>query len=95
MAADQGFADAQFRLGRNYESGKGVPRDYASALVWYKQSAEHGNADAQTSLGKMYTCGNGVKKDLEEAAIVAARLRPDNGSLPFCADSFRKSLGSK
>ena len=37
-----------------YNSGKGVPQDYAAAVSWYRKAAEQGNADAQFDLGVMY-----------------------------------------
>jgi TPR repeat protein len=34
-AADQGYDDAQMMLGNMYQKGKGVPRDYVHAYMWY------------------------------------------------------------
>ena len=68
--AEQGHADAQFRLGDRYKEGKGVPRDGGRARQWYtkaaatfKKAAEQGDADAQFSLGDMYKKGKGVPRD--------------------------------
>jgi hypothetical protein len=66
-AAEQGDAEAQWRLGLMYEFGEGVAQDYAEARRWYRKAAEQGNADAQNSLGINYTTGYGVPKDLTEA----------------------------
>jgi hypothetical protein len=53
-AAEQGIAEAQFNLGKMYNSGEGVPRDYVEAAKWYRKAAEQGIAEAQCLLGEMY-----------------------------------------
>ena len=40
--ADQRDKYAMYRLGEMYRDGDGVPRDYASALVWFNLAAESG-----------------------------------------------------
>jgi TPR repeat protein len=67
-AADQGNADAQFKLGTMYDSGQGVPRDYAEATKWFRKAAEQGAVAAQYNLGLMYSSGQGVPQDFIEAA---------------------------
>ncbi len=57
LAAEQGYADAQFNMGVMYSKGKGVPQDYKTAVKWYKLAAEQGYADAQFNLGLMYVIG--------------------------------------
>ena len=63
MAADQGFAAAQFNLGHMYASGKGVSKDVVEGARWLRLAGEQGNVDAQLELGLMYSLGNGVPKD--------------------------------
>ncbi|HUO06424.1 MAG TPA: tetratricopeptide repeat protein [Candidatus Binataceae bacterium] len=68
-AADQGDAEAQFRLGRLWEEAKDhPPPNYGKAAVWYRKAAEQGNPDAQTRLGSLYERGRGVMRDDAEAA---------------------------
>ena len=62
-AAEQGDAEAQFKLGFCYASGRGVAKDMAQAVVWYRKAAEQGNVDAQCNLGFCYIYGEGVAKD--------------------------------
>ena len=50
--AEAGDVDAQNNLGEMYETGDGVPRDFAKAIEWYRKSAEQGNADAKEWLKK-------------------------------------------
>ena len=49
MAAEQGFALAQFSLGVMYGKGEGVPQDYVAAHKWFNLSAEHGHQTASKS----------------------------------------------
>jgi TPR repeat protein len=66
--ADKGDAQAQEKLGRLYERGKGVPRDFTHAGYWYRKAAEQGDPAAQARLGFMYRIGEGVARDPREAA---------------------------
>jgi TPR repeat protein len=50
-----------------YDSGEGVPQDYAEARKWYRLAAEQGDASAQSNLGWMYDSGDGVPQDYAEA----------------------------
>jgi TPR repeat protein len=65
--AEQGDADAQFRLGLLYHRGEGVPQNFVAAVRWYHLAAEQDVADAQTNLGYMYYMGEGVPKNDAEA----------------------------
>ena len=66
-AASKGHAGAQNNLGNCYNTGTGVPQDYAEAVKWYRKAAAQGNADAQRRLGVMYYKGTGVPQDYAEA----------------------------
>lgn len=63
-AANNGFASAQARMGRMFETGTGVARDLARAYEWYRLAAQVGhNADAQYRLAQMFYDGRGVLQD--------------------------------
>ena len=47
LLAEQGFAEAQFTLARNYAAGKGVPQDDAEAVMWFSRAAEQGHVMTQ------------------------------------------------
>lgn len=66
-AADQGHADAQFNLGRCYETGIGAKKSLTDAVMWYRMAAGKGNAASQNNLGLCYRYGNGVVKSAAEA----------------------------
>lgn len=65
--AEQGDAEAQFRLAGMYVFGSGVAQDSAAAVSWYRMAAEQGKASAQINLGLRYTRGLGVPKDYVQA----------------------------
>jgi hypothetical protein len=52
-----------------YAGGKGVAKDEAVAVSWYRKAASQGHAPAQASLGDAYSKGlGGVVKDDAKAA---------------------------
>jgi uncharacterized protein len=63
LAAAQGHAEAQSKLGFMYVEGSGVPQDDAEALRWFRLSADQGNAVGQWMLGAMYADGRGLPRD--------------------------------
>ena len=65
--AEQGDANAQFKLARMFYLGKGVPQDYTEAVRWYRKAAEQGYAKAEYNLSSMYRDGKGVPRDDAEA----------------------------
>ncbi len=50
MNAQNGNAEAQFKLGHDYEFGDGVTKDYTEAAKWYRKAAEQGHAGAKAVL---------------------------------------------
>ena len=50
MAAEQGHAQAQYRLGICYDEGSGVEEDEDEAVKWYWKAAEQGHWDAKEML---------------------------------------------
>jgi hypothetical protein len=67
-AAEQGYSEAQFRLGVRYLIGKKiVAKDYSKAFKWFRKAAEQGHARAQGKLGDMYDQGKSVRKDRDKA----------------------------
>jgi len=67
-SALKGDADAQFELGKNYETGRiGLPKDFAQARRWYQAAADQGDPYALASLAILYNFGKGVEKNVVEA----------------------------
>ena len=72
QAAEQGDANAQYRLAWMYDDGK-------EAIKWYRLAAEQGHARAQATLGDMYFWAIDVTQDYKEAEKWN-RLAAENGS---------------
>ena len=66
--ASSGDPNAQVRLGIAYRDGKGVVRNYADALAWFRRAAEKNDAAALDNLGWMYEHGLGTTADFPAAA---------------------------
>ncbi len=65
--AEQGDAQAQYRLGFVYDRGMGTPPHPDQALKWYRAAAEQGHARAQYELGRIYRKGEYAPRDATEA----------------------------
>ena len=63
-AAEQGHADAQYKLAGCYENGWGVDEDGEAAAEWYMKAAEQGHADAQYEIGYfLYNVCDGCEEE--------------------------------
>lgn len=68
LAAEQGFAPAQYRIGNAYEKGFGVGRNLETAKTWYQLAAEQGNVSAMHNLAVLYATEVDGKRDMKTAA---------------------------
>ena len=57
MAAEQGYALGQYRIGYMYHKGRGVQQDDAEAVKWFRMAAKQGDADAIAMVDKLYVHG--------------------------------------
>ena len=80
MAAEQGYADAQYSYGFCLFYGYGVDKNYKAAVEWYRKAAEQGQVSAQYSLGHCYLKGLGVEKNFRKT-VKWYRKAAENGSL--------------
>jgi localization factor PodJL len=67
MAAEMGFAPAQYRIGNAYEKGLGVERDRQAAITWYQLAAEQGNVSAMHNLAVLFATEIDGQRDMKEA----------------------------
>lgn len=67
-----------YSMGRRYDAGQGVEKDYKKSFVCYKASADIGYMKSQYEVGRCYENGWGVEKDLNEA-LVYYKLAADQG----------------
>jgi len=68
LAADQGYAKAQFSLGCCYLCGNcGLLQDNSEAVKWIRLAADQGHPDAQSIMGNCFRDGCGVPQSFSEA----------------------------
>ena len=68
MAADQGYAKAQFGYGCMLFNGRGVPCDCREAARYFKMAADQGHPEGMFNYGCVLFRGDGVDLDRREAA---------------------------
>ncbi len=79
LHAEAGNAHAQNNLGVALRDGRGISRNYAAAVGWFKKAAAQNLAAAYCNLGFMFEFGLGVDLD-DSAAIRHYRLAAALGS---------------
>ncbi len=85
-SARTGDASAMLGLGTLYDTGHGVPQDFAQALSWYRRAADAGNVQAMFNVGAMYDNGRGTNVNRREAIrwyVMSAMRR--NGRAAYAA----------
>jgi len=55
MAARQGRAEAEYKVGYLYEKGLGTSQSRSDAIAWYRKSSAHGYPDATDAMKAMET----------------------------------------
>lgn len=65
--AEKGNANAMLTLGRFYEQGVGIARNYSKALDWYEKAAKAGQAEGYYNVGVCHEIGMGVASDMAKA----------------------------
>ena len=63
VAAEDGRTESQTALGKLYQHGRGVARDYQKAAKWLEKAADDDDPEAQFLLGVFYANGWGVERD--------------------------------
>jgi len=66
LAADQGYAAAQYNLGTMYGTGTGVPQDYVQAHMWMNLAASRTTGEDRENAVEM--------RDLSEGRLTPAAL---------------------
>jgi TPR repeat protein len=70
----------QVFIARMYAEGRGVPRNDATAVAWYRKAAEH-YGPAQVGLGFMYEKGRGVPQDYATAVSWYRKAADNNWNI--------------
>ena len=70
--AQQGVAEAQYKLALRYFEGNGVEKNVDEAIKLLKKASDQGLAKAQNELGCSYYNGEGVEKNLSKAFTIGS-----------------------
>ena len=71
LAAEQGDAQAQYRLGAVYLDGVGAERDHAEALRWSRLAADQGHIGARSHLAYLSEVGFGIAETTAALSALA------------------------
>jgi len=63
--AENANAESQYLLGKIYQQGEGVDKNYTKAFEWYTKSAEQEYAEAEYALFCCYSQENGIGVELD------------------------------
>ena len=96
-AADRGHAGAMNDVGGVFEYGLGLPKNMATALVWYERAAEIGDTGAMIYLGRLSEKGVEVPQDFAKARdwYEKAAALDDASAMNDLADSLRQGRGAE
>ncbi|KAI8883754.1 hypothetical protein K501DRAFT_285184 [Backusella circina FSU 941] len=61
-SANDGYSNAQYKIGTMYRRGYGVSKDYQKALEYYTEAANKGHEDAKKQVERFNSAGYHVKK---------------------------------
>ena len=67
--AENGDAEAAFRLSEMYIYSEGVPQDYSQSTKWLLMSSEYGHGDAQCKLANRYETRLCVEKNIFKSYV--------------------------
>lgn len=67
LEADAGVVGAFGVVAKAYHEGRGVTKDPAMAVEWYKRGLAQGGTYYMNDLGEAYLAGDGVPKDAKQA----------------------------
>ena len=95
VRAKAGESWSQYCLGNQYEVGKGVKKDLAQAIYWYRKSAEQGDVDGQSALASLYFEGPMEVRDLAQGDhwLRKAAEQGGSGSQRLLGIAYEQGLG--
>src|SRR5260370_28494000 len=80
-AGRTGLAEAEYRVGRCYLDGVGVPPSRAEGIRWLERAADHGHVEAQSQLAIIYlhgTAGAPAPKRSPSLVALGGSAEPDS-----------------
>jgi TPR repeat protein len=86
-AAEMGYAEVQFNIGRAYQSGIGVPKGEAKVMEWFRKVAAQGNKYAREFLGE-----SGGEEDEGDLSGMTAEELYQKGYAADQDDDYEKAV---
>lgn len=85
------WGDCMAEIGKEYETGNNVERNFVLALEWYRKGLEKGSENALADIGRLYAKGGyGIDRDLVKAEAWVQKLIASTGELDEGrADSYQ------
>ena len=95
QAAEQGDAEAQYKLGLRYDYGDADTLYAKDEFSWMSKAAEQGHAGAMAHLGSMYYKGKGVPEDRKKATewFLKAAEQGDHSACVRVRDMYLNGYG--
>lgn len=93
--AEQGNAEAQYKVGEMYETGKGADKNIEQAREWYDKSAKQGHKKAEYKLLYIEISMNGLN-DFSKTQLATLRIEAANGNADaqyFIGKMFATGVG--
>lgn len=96
FAANDGFSQAQYKLGCCYRDGTGVKKDPKRAVEFFRQAALQDHSDAQNSLGDCYANGFGVSKEPVQAFLLYRQAADNSNAVALnnCGNCYEQGFGT-
>jgi TPR repeat protein len=97
LAAEQGDAKAQNKIGEYYYYGNGVEKNFYEAVKWFKLAAENKDSSSQYYIGYCYYTGQGVEINFDEAVkwFKLAAEQGDADAHKMLGECYRYGYGVK
>lgn len=81
----------QYRIGKQYEHGQGIPQDYQKAAEYYERSTF---SSSKYALGNLFYYGNGVEQDFVRAFSLYSSVKSGNAYAALkCARMYKNGIG--
>ncbi len=96
MAAKLNKVEAMEKIAEFYYNGKGVPKDYSNAFLWYNAAELNGSENVYPIIGTMLIEGEGCDRDIEKGLgyyRTESSLRPNSPVVKIlnCFDGLPES----
>jgi TPR repeat protein len=96
QAAQAGDLLAQVRVGKDYDIGPNVNRNYVQAAYWFGVASGRGSLEASAWLGSLYMYGRGVTRDWDKGLGLIQQAANGNNpvGLRFAGEVYERGMNN-